>query len=359
MLFRFDTSEAEALLQQSMNNLLLHVILAKPGRLPLGACPECVTEYPMLETPKLISHQNRIINFLFQCGHLIEFKYGGKSDKIECFHAEKPQINGQATSWGKFQKFAERTAPQWWHAHASYQWKRKPSGYLNYTKFLAMMFPSLIIRSEHAFYLNLAFNRIFDTGPNPIWISRHLAERAWSSSYPATSSTADVRKPESGLFFFPESSSLRTPTRDVCLFMGWRQVNPGHYLWEEAPIVLAIERLILFAGSRSTLFLMNIPQDKPVQDLVFDTSFKGYRAFFKKMLGAFLSLHALKGLNVVKASNQTPNRATQWTLEEKRSPCSHIRGAHWHTYRYGPGKRNTKTLWLDDIQVNGFREATV
>ena len=35
-----------------------------------------------------------------------------------------------------------------------------------------------------------------------------------------------------------------------------------------------------------------------------------------------------------------------------RSPRPHIRKAHWHIYRIGPGRKETKVLWLAPIEVN-------
>ena len=35
-----------------------------------------------------------------------------------------------------------------------------------------------------------------------------------------------------------------------------------------------------------------------------------------------------------------------------QSPRPHIRKAHWHIYRIGPGRKETKVLWLAPIEVN-------
>ena len=35
-----------------------------------------------------------------------------------------------------------------------------------------------------------------------------------------------------------------------------------------------------------------------------------------------------------------------------KSPRPHIRKAHWHIYRIGPGRKETKVLWLAPIEVN-------
>ena len=32
--------------------------------------------------------------------------------------------------------------------------------------------------------------------------------------------------------------------------------------------------------------------------------------------------------------------------ETHNSPRKHLRAAHWHTYLYGPGKKQRKVLWV-------------
>jgi len=160
---------------------------------------------------------------------------------------------------------------------------------------------------------------------------------------------------DSGLLFLPESSKLKSPKGDVLLFMGWRILKPGKYVMGHEEHFVAFERLILFCGTRAGFYIMKVATGVPVESLIFDIP-KPTASFFKRLLGAFLSIHALKNLKVVKVSGEKATRATHWSLPEKRTPCGHLRSAHWHNYRCGPGKQHVKTLWFEDMPVNGFEE---
>ncbi len=354
MLVPLELPNAHEIMQRAWNDLVLHVVTGQPGDLPKIACLECNPHYPFFEVPKLIAHRDYTITLRFQCGHMVGLSYGEKSGWVECYQGLQPQINGCPTSWNEMGRHAQASAPEWWQKHISYRWSRKPSGYLSYPKFLAMMFPALTVNLDQGFYVNLIFNRIFDDGPHPIWINKTLAIRTWSSPYPVTNPIASVEMPQSGLLFLPESTTVKMPKGDVCLFMGWRILEPGMYLWKDAPKMIAIRRLLLFVGSRSGIYTMGAPFDRPVRELIFKASSRSNSRFFKRVLGAFLSIHALKNLDVATEHNRRKGRATQWRLAERRTPCGHLRHAHWHTYLWGPQKLNRKTLWLEDIPVNGF-----
>jgi len=74
---------------------------------------------------------------------------------------------------------------------------------------------------------------------------------------------------------------------------------------------------------------------------------KGYRLFPPKHPSEFACGYRI-GTALKEAKSMTEKGKMQ---SARRSPIGHIRRAHWHTFRYGPGKKKTKVRWLPPIPV--------